>query len=375
MAGIYIHIPFCRKACSYCNFHFSTSLQQTNEVLNAIVSELQQRRAYLGNEPIETIYFGGGTPSLLPTALLDTVLQTIHKNYTLANNPEITLEANPDDLTPEKLRELQSMGINRLSIGVQSFHDDDLVFMNRTHTGTQAIEAVHTAQDMGLNNLSIDLIFGFPSLTAVKWTDNIQQALQLQVPHISCYSMTVEPRTALHHWVKTQQTPPLNPEQAAQHYEELMITLEQQGFEHYEISNFAKPLHRAIHNSNYWNGKKYLGVGPAAHSFDGTTRQWNISHNAAYVQGLTKGEWKGEREELTRENQLNETIMIGLRRMEGLHMHTLLLLLTPEEMAEFETSCQLFLQQKELVVENGFLKLTRKGKLLADHISSSLFVG
>lgn len=383
MAGIYIHIPFCSKACHYCNFHFSTSLHRKSDVLNALLTELsvlqfptQQPR----DKHIDTIYFGGGTPTLLTQAELEQLLSIIHRQFVVAADAEVTIEANPDDLNAEKIRQLKASGFNRLSIGVQSFDDSDLQWMNRAHNAAQAITAVKMAQDKGLENISIDLIYGVPTLSEKKWEKNLQQAIDLQVPHLSCYALTVEERTALHHFIAKGKVPPMNDAQQVAHFNLMTAMLAANHYEHYEISNFAKPGHRSRHNSSYWQGKPYYGFGPSAHSFDGVqTRWWNIANNALYITALHGGTTAYESETISTAQRINEIIMTSLRTVEGLPVEASKHqvgghLLTPTQWQIFFTKVNQFTDQNWLVLQEDHLKLTNEGKLYADHIAASLFI-
>ena len=323
MAGIYIHIPFCKKACHYCDFHFSTSLRYKNELISHLLKEIELRKDYLQGETIDTIYFGGGTPSLLSQREVTLLLENVYKYFEVSKSVECTLEANPDDLSLEKIIEWKEAGINRLSIGVQSFFEEDLLYMNRSHEAIQAEKCIPLVREGGIENFSIDLIFGYPLLTDQKWKQNIETALQYHVPHLSCYAMTLEPKTALASFIKNQKTQPINNEQSASQFEYLMNRLEAEGYEHYEISNYALPGNRAVHNSNYWKGVSYLGVGPSAHSFCGSSRQWNAANNMKYIKSLDAGIIPFETEKLTDTQRLNEHIMTSLRTMEGLDVSSI----------------------------------------------------
>ncbi|RZA00441.1 MAG: radical SAM family heme chaperone HemW [Sphingobacteriaceae bacterium] len=372
MAGIYLHIPFCKKACHYCDFHFSTSLAYKDELLQAMTAEIRLQKDYLAAETIETIYFGGGTPSLLTAGEINSLLDTITQLHTVASGAEITLEANPDDLDRAKLDALRQTPINRFSIGIQSFYDDDLEWMNRVHRAAEAEASVKRAQDAGFENITVDLIYGYPLLTASKWKTNIEKVFELDVPHVSAYSMTVEPQTALAAFISKKKQPPMNEQQSAEQFLYLVDAMQQQGFEHYEISNFCKPGQYSRHNANYWKGVKYLGLGPSAHSFNGETRQWNIANNAKYIQVLETGKTPAETEVLTETNRLNEYIMTSLRTSWGLNLDKLdqiakgasaqLLTLTPQ-----------FFEQEWIVQNNRVIILTLQGKLYADHIAAELF--
>lgn len=374
MAGIYIHIPFCKKACHYCDFHFSTSLKYKNELIQNLLNEIRIRQSYLNNEPIDSIYFGGGTPSLLNQFELELIMTRIHETFQVNANIEITLEANPDDINKEKLLAFTSVGINRLSIGIQSFYDEDLAYMNRSHTASQAEQCIQLAREHGFENFSIDLIFGFPLLTQQKWERNIETALKYKVPHLSCYAMTIEPKTALASFIKSKKELPINHEESANQFEYLMKQLHQNNYIHYEISNYALENCRAIHNSNYWKGVSYLGIGPSAHSYNGISRQWNVSNNAKYIQALQKNELPFEIETLTSSQKLNERIMTSLRTIEGFDTSIVNSFLKGDEIEEWNRTVAKYVHEEMLIVENHSIKLSSKGKLFADYLAGELFV-
>ena len=378
MAGIYIHIPFCRKACNYCNFHFSTGLKNKAEMVQAIAKEIKQageKQKAESNDVIETIYFGGGTPSLITAQELDTILNAVDAAYTIASDAEITLETNPDDHTHEALTAWKTAGINRLSIGVQSFFENDLLWMNRAHNATQSIDCIKAAQDKGFSNLTIDLIYGIPGLTDEGWKLNFDTAIALGIPHLSCYALTVEPKTALDNFIAKGKMQAVDSGQQASQFLLLMDWAAAAGLEHYEISNFAKPGHRSRHNSNYWSGVPYYGFGPSAHSFDGEkTRSWNVANNALYMQGIQNNLPVSEAETLTAVQQQNEYIMTGLRTIEGV-------LATGDKQhaigkADFEllkSRARKWEQQGKIIIERNAIKLTNEGKLFADGIAGDLF--
>jgi oxygen-independent coproporphyrinogen III oxidase len=374
MAGIYIHIPFCKKACHYCDFHFSTSLTYKNELIQQLLVEIELRKEYLKGEVVDTIYFGGGTPSLLSKGELISILDKIYNTFRVHDTIECTLEANPDDLSNDTLSTLKDAGINRLSIGVQSFFDEDLQYMNRSHDAAQAARCIDAVRDAGIENVSIDLIFGYPLLSDDKWKKNIDTALTYEVPHLSCYAMTVEPKTALASFIKSKKTQPINHEQSASQFEYLMKALQAKGYEHYEISNYALSGKRAMHNSNYWKGIPYLGIGPSAHSFDGESRQWNVANNMTYIKSLGEAIVPFEQEVLTETQQLNERIMTSLRTMEGFDMGYHKNTFSIEDAFAFDKTVQHFIQEGLLVVENDVIKLTQQGKLFADYVAGELFV-
>lgn len=371
MAGLYLHIPFCKQACHYCNFHFSTSLKNKDAMVAAILQELALQKDYLGGEPLETIYFGGGTPSLLSQRDLDLIFGAIFKLYpvTMAGL-EVTLEANPDDLTSLKINELRSTPLNRLSIGVQSFSEADLRSMNRAHNAAEALSCIQIAQQAGFENLTVDLIYGSPTTSHEQWADNLATLFKLKIPHLSCYCLTIEPKTALAHQVKKGIARPVDDEHAARQFEYLMEATERAGYEHYEISNFAQPGWHSQHNSAYWQGKKYLGIGPSAHSFNGHSRQWNVANNAAYIRSLQAGDVPFELETLTPVQRYNEYVMTGLRTIWGCS------LLKIKELGfepHFTEGSKTFIADGTMTQNGDVLRLTKAGKFLADGIAAELF--
>ncbi len=374
MAGIYLHIPFCKQACYYCDFHFSTSITYKDEMLNAIAKELLMRSKELDGQKIETIYFGGGTPSLLSADEISKLIDIIQNNFDLDEKAEITLEANPDDLYLQKLREINATAVNRLSIGVQSFFNEDLKWMNRAHQANEAESAVKRAQDFGLENITIDLIYGYPLLSDEKWTHNISKAVDFQIPHISSYNMTVEPKTALASMINKGNQKQMDDAQSAAQFEMLMSELKANGFEHYEISNFAKPNHYSKHNTNYWRGVHYLGVGPSAHSFDGKSRQWNVANNAKYLEALTKDKIPAEVEHLTDFDRYNEYVMTSLRTMWGIDLLKVETDFGVQAKQKLLAFADEYLDKSWLAFADGKLTLTQSGKLYADLIASELFI-
>lgn len=373
MAGIYLHIPFCKQACYYCNFHFSTSLAQRPQLIQQMLREMVLQKDYLGNQPVSSIYFGGGTPSLLPQEDLRQLMDQLYTLFNINSDAEITLEANPDDLSPEKLRELHAVGINRLSIGIQSFHEEDLRWMHRAHNSEQALQCILDAKAAGFKNLTIDLIYGGPTLTDEGWARNVQQAINMGITHLSCYALTVEPGTALDHFIRKKKMPAVDADKAARHFEQLMNWTAQAGYEHYEISNFALPGWHSRHNSSYWQGQSYLGLGPSAHSFNGHSRQWNLANNAGYIKSLEQGIIPFEREELTPVMMLNEYIMTTLRTSAGCMLATVASRFGEDHRDQLLQAAQPFLQKKWMVLKNDTLVLTPEGRLFADGIASELF--
>ncbi len=373
MAGIYLHIPFCKQACHYCDFHFSTNLKKKDDMLQSLQQELIMRKKEYQGEQIATIYFGGGTPSVLSTEEIDLLIQTVYDHYEVEKDPEITLEANPDDLTSKKLQELANSRVNRLSIGIQSFFDEDLTLMNRAHNAEQAIASLREASEL-FNNISIDLIYGIPNADHMRWKKNIETALSFNIPHISSYALTVEPRTALKKFIEKGIVPDVDDEIAEEQFQMLCSTLEMSGFVHYEISNFGKPGFFSRNNTAYWQGKMYMGIGPSAHSFNGTQRSWNIANNTRYIQAINKGELPQEVETLSQRDRYNEYVMTGLRTIWGVslkrvseefghHFHDYLLQQAEQHLAD-----------RFLFLDGDTLLVTKKGKFLSDGLAADLFM-
>lgn len=371
MAGIYIHIPFCKQACHYCDFHFSTSLKKKDEMIAALIKEIHLRKEEI-NELVETIYFGGGTPSLLSNEEIDQILEPVFSLFDVIENPEITLEANPDDLTKKRIHELAQSRINRLSIGIQSFYDEDLQLMNRAHNAKEAWESLEEATKY-FDNISIDLIYGIPNMSLQRWESNIQKALDLEIPHISSYALTVEPKTALATLIKKGKIPILDDGEANEHFLTMVSILENNGFVHYELSNFGKPDYFSKNNSAYWLGKKYLGIGPSAHSFDGKNRSWNIANNTLYIQAIQKKELPNETETLSIQDRYNEYIMTGLRTIWGVSVFSVEHEFGVSYKKYLLANAQEFIHNGQLQLENDVLKTTMKGKFFCDGIASELF--
>ena len=374
MAGIYLHIPFCKQACHYCDFHFSTNRSQQSQLVRAIISEINLQKNYLPGEDVNTIYFGGGTPSLLTAAELSSILDSIRKNYKLNSIPEITLEANPDDIDEQTIYELAATGINRLSIGVQSFQDPILKYLNRAHTAASATESFQLARQAGFSNITIDLIFAIPGLSDDDWRKEIRRAIELGPEHISAYSLTIEEKTFFGHKAAKGNLVVVDDDSAARQLEILMAELDRAGFEQYEISNFCRPGFHSRHNSSYWKQEKYLGVGPSAHSYNGISRQFNIRNNALYVKSLESGKVPSEIEILTKQDHINEYILTSLRTSWGVNLEKLRIGNNHDILALQKEYLQDLFTRDLAIVEEGFLKLTKKGRLLADKISSDLFV-
>lgn len=374
MAGIYLHIPFCRKACHYCNFHFSTSLNAQNDFVVALVQEISLRKNYLQGQTIRTIYFGGGTPSLLHEDELRMILDALHEHFSIEQDAEVTLEANPDDLKPDNLQFWKAAGINRLSVGVQSFFEEDLIWMNRSHSAEQARESMNLIRDAGFENYSMDLIFGYPLLDMSKWRKNMAWMIEAGVPHISCYGLTIEPKTVLHHQQLKGQWAGVDQDVQAVQYEMLMQTLTQQGYRHYEISNFALPGREAIHNTQYWKGDWYLGLGPSAHSFNGKSRQWNVSHNQQYIRGIMKAEQVFDIEYLSERDQINEFILTQLRMDTGIALDWLQDRLSEHQWRNWQIKMRRLIEQEQIYLHDNRAILTPAGKLYADGIAADFFL-
>ena len=373
MAGIYIHIPFCKQACHYCDFHFSTSMKYKTEMVEALAVEITMRKNEAVDEKIETIYFGGGTPSVLSNDEIIFLIEKVYQEYDVVENPEITLEANPDDLNPERIVELSKTPINRLSIGIQSFFEEDLKMMNRAHNAEEASNCLEAAKKY-FDNISIDLIYGIPGMSLEKWEQNIEKALSYGVPHISTYALTVEPRTALFRLIKEGKIEAPKDEVAQEHFTFLMDKLKEQGFIHYEISNFGKEDYFSQNNSSYWLGKKYIGIGPSAHSYDGQSRSWNIPNNIKYIKGIISNERDFEEEILSKRDRYNETVMTGLRTIWGISLETIQNNFGTKVSDYLQDRAQKFCDDGLLILENGILKTTSKGKFLSDGIASDLFL-
>jgi len=389
MSGIYIHIPFCKQACHYCDFHFSTSLKRKDELVQALIQEIILRKVELQGTTVETIYFGGGTPSLLALEELQLLINTVYEHFNVTENPEITIEANPDDLMDKGVvsqsifEAYKAIGINRLSIGIQSFFEDDLKSMNRAHSSIEARECLSLAI-RHFDNITIDLIYGIPNMSLEKWNENLEIAFGFGIRHISSYALTVEPKTALDAFIKKGTYPPIDEALALQHFNHLVARTNEQGFVHYEISNFGKPNYFSKHNRSYWLGKAYLGVGPSAHSFNGNQRSWNISNNTKYIKAIQQNELPSEKEVLSDKDKFNEQIMTGLRTIWGVSLAKVEEDFGVGYKNQLLKMAQKFIEQGLLTIttgdfdesHNGFDKLitTNKGKFLVDGIASELFM-
>lgn len=372
MAGIYIHIPFCKQACHYCDFHFSTSMKKKDDMVLALAKEIQLRKHEI-SEKVETIYFGGGTPSVLTNSEIDFLIQEVYSNFEVVENPEITLEANPDDLSEERIVELSKTPINRLSIGIQSFFEADLKMMNRAHNSEEAKKSLEIATKY-FDNISVDLIYGIPGLTNEMWLENIETALSFGVPHISSYALTVEPKTALSKLIQTGVIAKPKDDVAQEHFEILVRTLTNKGFIHYELSNFGKPNYFSQNNSSYWLGKKYLGIGPSAHSFDGKSRSWNIANNSLYIKRISEDKLPHEVEILTSQDRYNEYVMTGLRTIWGVSFERVEKEFGTDYLNYLLKQADKFLGDGLLSIDENVLTATAKGKFLIDGIASDLFL-
>ena len=373
MSGIYIHIPFCKQACHYCDFHFSTSMKKKDEMVLALAKEIELRKNEFQNELIETIYFGGGTPSVLTIDDIRFLINSVYEHYQVVENPEITLEANPDDLDNEIIIQYANSPINRLSIGVQSFFEDDLQLMNRAHNSAEAKKCLEFATQH-FDNISIDLIYGMPNMSNEKWLQNIETALSFNIPHISSYALTVEPKTALHKMIKSGSIPTLDDDLAQQHFHILIDKLQENGFVHYELSNFGKPDYFSKNNTAYWLGKKYIGIGPSAHSYNGESRSWNIANNSLYLKAIAENKLPSETEILSKTDQYNEYIMTGLRTIWGVSLVRIETEFGTKYLEYLYQQAEKYISDNLLEIENNVLKTTKKGKFLSDGIASDLFL-
>lgn len=372
MAGIYIHIPFCKQACHYCDFHFSTSLKKKDDLIQCLITELELRKEEFKNTEVETIYFGGGTPSLLTNNELQSIIDAVYANYSVVGHPEITLEANPDDLSNIRIEALTETPINRLSIGIQSFFETDLKLMNRAHNAEEAKECLSKAT-RNFDNISLDLIYGIPGASNEQWVKNIEMALSFGVPHISSYALTVEPKTALASFIEKGIIDNVDDEQAHEQFHILKEQLEEVGFIHYELSNFGKEGFFSKNNSAYWQGKPYIGIGPSAHSFNGKQRAWNVRNNSKYIKSIQDGKLPIEIETLTKTDMYNEYIMTGLRTVWGVSLEKVesdFGVLLKDYLLE---QANVFINQHLLYIDAEHLRVTKKGQFLSDGIASELF--
>lgn len=378
MAGIYIHIPFCRQACTYCNFHFSTSLKLKKDFLNALFQEIKLAQNYLNKQSIETIYIGGGTPSVLSIENIELILEHLLNTFNCSNIKEFTIEANPDDLNPsylKKLTTIKNLPVSRLSIGTQSFNNKDLIWMNRAHNAAEAIKSIKNAQQTGFQNLNIDLIYGIPKQISESFKQNLDSFLKLKVPHLSAYCLTIEPKTPLAYQIKNKKTPGVDNERAAEEMQYLINTLSQNNFEQYEVSNFAVNQQYALHNTNYWLNKHYVGLGPSAHSYNGHSRKWNVSNTALYIKNIMNDGNYFTSETLTQKDKYNEYIMTGLRTKWGVNLNYIQQHFGVSYKKHFlnnlNTGNYLFNQHYQTL--NNNITLLPKGMLVADAFAANLF--
>jgi oxygen-independent coproporphyrinogen III oxidase len=374
MAGIYIHIPFCKQACFYCNFHFSTVLSYKEKLVKAIAKELFLRKDFLAEQPIQSIYLGGGTPSLLNSNELDLILNTLYKEFDLSAVKEFTIEANPDDLDSDHLNYLKQTPINRLSIGIQSFNDADLKYMNRAHKASEAINCIKKAQDTGLSEISIDLIYGIPGMSLEKWQDNLATAFSLQIQHLSSYCLTIEPKTVFGNMAAKNTLVLSTEEESEKQFLSLIEKAAQAGFEQYEISNFAKNNAYALHNTQYWKGSPYLGVGPGAHSYRNNERSWNISNNQHYMQSIEKSILPLESERLSKDNQYNEWVMTGLRTIWGLNLSEGTEKFGSDRIDYLQKQLQAYVYRKQVYYLNNCFYIAEHARFLADGIAATAFM-
>ena len=372
LSSIYIHIPFCKQACHYCDFHFSTQIRFTERMVNCIKKEIELRQGSL-KEPIKSLYFGGGTPSLLSENQLSNLIKTVHYCFNCTNDWEVTLEANPENLNTTYLQGLLNCGVNRLSIGVQTFQDATLQFLNRSHSAEQARQSIDIAQKNGFSNISVDLIYGIPKRSHAALREDLTTLLDLRIPHISCYMLTLEPKTVFYQWQKTKKLPPIQEGFVMEQYDIVLDTLTKAQFEHYEISNFAMPLFRSRHNSNYWKFNNYLGIGPAAHSLVAQCRYRNINHNHQYMKSIESGRIPFEREVLSKKDSMNEYVMLGLRLLEGLSLPDFYQTFQVEFTTYYADAIQKWQKSKHLIKSNSHIYLTREGKKITDSIVLDFF--
>jgi len=374
LAGIYVHIPFCNKACHYCDFHFSTSFKTKDQIINSINKEIHFRKDYLGAENINTIYFGGGTPSVLDKVDLESILNNINQCFFISHNPEITIEINPNDVSNQKIIDYMSLGINRVSIGGQSFCDQQLAKLNRSHTSDDVINCVKLIQDAGITNLNLDLMYGLPGMSNKSWQENLKKAVDLEITHLSCYCLTIERGTVFHKMVKDGNLKIDTDQKIKSQFLIMRKFLIKNHFDHYEISNFSKKKYESKHNTSYWNRDKYLGLGPSAHSYNGKERHWNISHNIKYIKALETGVSFFEEEVLTKKNIINEYILMGLRTNKGVSFQKILPMLNRKEKLNMFNQINNFSKQSLIDIKENYFFLTENGMILCDKITSDLFL-
>lgn len=373
MNGVYIHIPFCKKVCYYCDFHFTVSFLQKDLLIDSIMKEIVLRKDYLSSNYLDTIYFGGGTPSVLSKNEIGKILEKIHSLYTVSTEAEVTLEANPDDLSREYLQSLHQLGFNRLSIGIQSFFDEDLKWMNRRHTAEEAERSIKLSQDAGFHNMNIDLIYGLPQLTQERWNQNLQKFISLEVPHLSAYHLTIEPKTVFGYYKRKGRLTEIDEDQSLEHYSKLIDVMKANGYLHYEISNFCKDGYYSRHNTNYWKYGNYLGIGPSAHSFNGSTRQWNTSVNSDYINALDKGTSFFEEEQLSEKERFNDYLLTGLRTQWGVDTEVIRMRFGNSFETHIKNELQRFSGTNYVMRNDKQVYLTEAGMFISDKIISELF--
>ncbi len=374
MAGIYIHVPFCKQKCNYCNFHFSTKQDNVEELVSGMIIELDQRKSYLKTKKIDSIYFGGGTPSIIDVKHIINIIEKIYSLFDVKKTAEITMEFNPDDIKKEKLNKLRQAGINRLSIGIQSFNNEDLIFMNRSHNAKEAISSIKLAKECGFNNMSIDLIYGVQNQTDKTWKKNLNQMFELEIDHFSAYALTVEPDTKLNYLIKKKRVQPTSELKAENHFKILQEESLKMGYEQYEISNFCRKNKFAQHNTSYWKDKAYLGIGPSAHSYNGESRRWNISNNLKYITLINNSEKYFDEEKLSPTQKYNEYTLTSLRTIWGVSLDYLENNFDQHIVSHFKKNARKWIDNKNIILEKNNVRLTNKGMLFADAISSDLFI-
>ena len=375
MSGIYLHIPFCKSKCAYCNFFSLVTEKKMDDYVSALKKEIINRKSYLGDDVVKTIYFGGGTPSLLPVKYVDEILELLHENYNIISNPEVTLEINPDTIDKEKMFALKRLGVNRMSVGIQSFNDDDLRYLGRRHDSRHALQVLDDLNSVGFDRITLDLIYGMPTLTEEKWNHNLDIFFSTGISHLSAYALTVEPKTILGQKIEKEELQEVSEEDTIRHYNILVERTKENGFEHYEISNFAKEGCRSQHNSIYWQNVKYLGLGPSAHSYDGNSRQWNVSNLTKYIQLIDTGtECYYEKEILSKEDKFNEYVMTSLRTSWGCDVEKIERDYGKSYAHNFLKNVKKYLDSGIMLVKDNNFILTDEGMLFADGIAADLFV-
>lgn len=374
MAGIYIHVPFCKQKCNYCNFHFSTKQDNVEELVSGMIIELDQRKSYLKTKKIDSIFFGGGTPSIIDVKHIINIIEKIYSLFDVKKTAEITMEFNPDDIKKEKLNKLRQAGINRLSIGIQSFNNEDLIFMNRSHNAKEAISSIKLAKECGFNNMSIDLIYGVQNQTDKTWKKNLNKMFELEIDHFSAYALTVEPDTKLNYLIKKKRVQPTSELKAENHFKILQEESLKMGYEQYEISNFCRKNKFAQHNTSYWKDKAYLGIGPSAHSYNGKSRRWNISNNLKYITLINNSEKYFDEEKLSPTQKYNEYTLTSLRTIWGVSLDYLENNFDQHIVSHFKKNARKWIDNKNIILEKNNVRLTNKGMLFADAISSDLFI-